>query len=66
VTGDRDPFEHPAVVGDQQEGAWVAVEGRFKLLDRGQVEVVGRLVEDQQVHAAGLQQGQAGPGALAG
>ena len=66
VAGDRQPLEHPAVVGHQQEGAGVAVEGRFELLDGGQVEVVGRLVEDEQVHPAGLEQGQPGAGPLAG
>ncbi len=43
-----------------------AVERLLELLDRRQVEVVGRLVEHQQVHPAGLQQGERGAGALAG
>ena len=41
-------------------------ERRLQLLDRGQVEVVGRLVEDQQVDAARLEQRERRPGALAG
>ncbi len=40
------------------------VQGRLELLDRGQVEVVGRLVQHEQVHAAPLQQGQRRPRAL--
>ena len=42
------------------------VERRLQLLDRRQVQVVGRLVEDQQVHAAGLQERERGAGPLAG
>ena len=42
------------------------VERLLELLDGGQVEVVGRLVEHQQVDPARLQQRQRGPGALAG
>lgn len=59
-------FEHPAVVRDQQQRARVRRERRLELLDGRQIEVVGRLVQDQQVHPARLQQGQRGPGALAG
>ena len=46
--------------------AVVALEGLLELLDRRQVEVVGGLVEDQQVHPAGLEQGEGGAGAFAG
>ena len=41
------------------------VERLLQLLDRGQVEVVGRLVEHEQVDPARLQQRQRRPGALA-
>ena len=57
--------EHAAVVGHQQDRAVEAVQRRLQLLDRGQVEVVGRLVEHQQVDLAGLQQRERGAGALA-
>ena len=43
----------------------VGVQRRLQLLDRRQVEVVGRLVEHQQVDAARLQQRQRRPGPLA-
>ena len=66
AAGGVDGVEHPAVVGDQQQRAGVVGERGLELLDGGQVEVVGRLVEHQQVHAARLQQRQAGAGALAG
>jgi len=46
--------EHPAVVGDQQQRARVVGERLLQLLDRRQVQVVGGLVEDQQVHSARL------------
>src|SRR5690606_8340786 len=57
--------EYPTVVGDQQQRALVALERLLQLLDRGQVEVVRRLVEDEDVHAAGLQQREGRAGALA-
>ena len=42
TAGDRDRLQHPAVVGDQEERARTGLEGAFELLDRGQVEMVGR------------------------
>ena len=54
----RDRFEEAAVVGDDDEGAVVAAERLLELLDRLEVEVVGRLVEDEQVHPARLELGQ--------
>ena len=53
-------------MGDEEQRAVVGREGLLELLDRGQVEVVGGLVEDEQVDAAGLQERHGGPGALAG
>jgi hypothetical protein len=61
-----DGLEHPAVVGDEQERAGVGVEGLLQLLDRGEVEVVGGLVEDEDVDPPRLQQRQGGAGALTG
>src|SRR3712207_8060538 len=49
-------FRSPAVVGDQQQRARVVGQRLLQLLDRGQVQVVGRLVEHQHVHPAGLQE----------
>ena len=56
----------PAVVGHDQQGALVRRERRFQLLDGGQVEVVGGLVEHQAVHALRREAGEHGPRALAG
>src|SRR5579859_2767764 len=53
-------LKHSAVVSDQQQGARVGVERRLELLDGGQVEVVGGLVEDQQVDAASVEQRERG------
>ena len=60
-----DRVQHAAVVGDQQQRALVGVERRLQLLDGGQVEVVRRLVQDQQVDAPALEQRQRRAGALA-
>ena len=43
----------------------MGLEGACEMLDRGQAEMVGGLVEDQQVHAPGLEQRQGRPGPLA-
>ena len=61
-----DRVQPAAVVGDQEEGALVGVEGRLQLFDGRQVEVVGRLVEDEQVDAPALQQRQCSACAFAG
>ncbi len=53
-------------MADQHQGPVIAIQGLLKLLDGGQVQVVGRLVEHQAVGAPGHQQGQARPGPLAG
>jgi hypothetical protein len=39
-------------VRDEHDRPLVAVEGVFQLFDRGDVEVVRGLVEDETVHAA--------------
>ena len=59
-------LEHPAVVGDQQQRPGVGGQRLLELLDGGQVEVVGRLVQDQHVDAPRLQQRERRPRALAG
>ena len=53
-------------MGDEQEGAVEGFECLLELLDCGQVEMVRRLVEDEEIHASSLEQGKAGSGALAG
>ena len=53
-------------MGDEQQRARIGRERRLELLDGRQVQVIGRLVEHQQVDAAGLQQGQRGAGPLTG
>src|SRR5437763_15708410 len=58
-------IEQAAVVRDEDDRARVAVERGLQLLDRRQVEVVGRLVQDEAVHATGCEQGELGARALA-
>ena len=50
----------------QQQGTVIGFERLLELLDRGEVEVVRRLVEHQHVGAACLQQREAGAGSLTG
>jgi hypothetical protein len=50
---DAHRVEQGAVVGHQEQRAVVEVEGSLELFDRGQVEMVRRLVEDETVHALG-------------
>ena len=52
-------------MGDEEQRALVRGEGLFELLDRGQVEMVRRLVEHEAVDAAGHEQREHGPRALA-
>ena len=59
---ERDRLEQRPVVGDEQHRAREAVERLLELLDRGQVEVVGRLVEHEAVDAAGRERARARPG----
>ena len=61
----REGLQEPAVVRHEQDGAVVAAERALELLDRLDVEVVRRLVEDEAVDAAGGQQCETGAGALA-
>ena len=60
----RDGLEQAAVVADEQQGAVVAVERELELLDRLEVEVVGRLVEHEAVHSPGHQRGEDRPAPL--
>ena len=61
-------LEERAVVADDDERALVAREPRFKPLDGRQVEVIGRLVEQQQIGrlSQGAGEGGAAPFAAAG
>src|SRR6185436_12561142 len=47
----RDPIEEPAVVRDDQRAAGEVDEALLERAERRQVEIVGRLVEHQQVAA---------------
>ena len=62
----RAPFEERPVVRHQQHRARERVERLFELLDRGQVEMVRRLVEHDEVRPVGHQQRERGAGALPG
>ena len=50
-----DPLEEAPIVRDDDKGSGEARECRLELFDGFDVEVVGRLVENQEVHSAGLQ-----------
>src|SRR5580698_3261134 len=63
--GGRDGLQQAPVVGDQQEGPAVRLQRRLELFDGRQVEMVGGLVEDQEIDTQGAEGGQLGPGALA-
>ena len=51
---------------DDEERSRVVDERAFELLDSFEIEMVRRLVEDQQVDATDLQLGEMGARALAG
>ena len=51
----RDPVEEPAIVADHDDAARERLEARLERAERVDVEVVRRLVEQQDV-AAGLEQ----------
>ena len=57
--------EELAVVGDQHDAAAQAADERLEPLEPGEVEVVGRLVEQHDVEAAQQQRGQRDAGGLA-
>ena len=58
LAGRPEAFEEAAVVRDEDDRAAVAVQRPLELLHGPEVEVVGRLVEDEQVHAPCLQLGE--------
>ena len=53
-------------MGDEEQRAGVVGEGGLEALDRGQVEVVGGLVEDEAPGAAGEAAGEQELAGLAG
>ena len=61
----RQPVDEVAVVADQDQGAVVVGQHLFQQVQRLHVEVVGGLVEHQQVGGAGQRPGQQQPVALA-
>ena len=56
-----EPPQEGAVVGDEQDAARVVVDPVLEPLDRAQVEMVGRLVEQQQLGVADDGPGQPHP-----
>ena len=58
-------LEQAAVVRDEDDRAGVAVERGLELLDRRQVEVVRRLVQDEAVDALRRRAGELGARSLA-
>ena len=61
----RDLVEHVAIVGDQHQPAAVGGQPLLEELDGIEIEVVGRLVEDQHLVLADQQTGQRGALGLA-
>ena len=51
--GGGDVVDEKTVVGDKEDGAVIGVEGIFERLQRIDVEVVGRFVEDEEVGFGG-------------
>jgi len=62
--GQLDRLEHAPVMRGEQQGPGEAPQRRLQLLDRREVEMVGGLVEDQEVDPQRLKHRQFGPGAL--
>ena len=60
-----DRLQKPAIVGDEDDGGVEVDEVALQPLERGDVEVVRRLVQQQQVGAGGKRAGERGPGQLA-
>ena len=60
-----DRLEEPAVVGDEDDGGVDTDEVALEPLERGDVEMVRGLVEEQQVGAGGERAGERGAGQLA-
>ena len=60
-----DRLEEPAVVGDEDDGGVEVAQVALQPLQRGDVEVVGRLVEQQQVGPGRQRPRQRGAGQLA-
>src|SRR5579884_1564644 len=65
-TLEREPLQEPPVVRDDDEGTLVRLERALELLDRLEVEVVGRLVEGEAVHPARREQRERRARPLAG
>ena len=63
--GAGEALQEGAVVADRDEGAGVAAEPVLEPFDRGEVEMVGRLVEQQHVGILRKRPGDRGPAPLA-
>src|SRR5262249_38942217 len=59
-------LQEAPVVRDHDNGSRVAGERRLELLDRLEIEIVRRLVEDEEIDAARLQPGEGWAGPLTG
>jgi hypothetical protein len=59
-----EPFQHVAVVGDEQQAAGTATELALEPVDGVDVEVVGRLVQDEQVRGSEQRAGERDPASL--
>src|SRR3954469_7087722 len=59
-------LEHSSVMRDEEQRSLVRIQRGFQLLDRRQIKVVRRLVQDEQVDAFCLQQRKRCPGAFTG
>src|SRR5215218_8225552 len=60
-----DTFQEVAIVRDREDGSWKVLERGFQRFDGLQIEVVGRLVEHQEVRSAENQSGNLQAGFLA-
>jgi len=65
IGGARDALEQPAVVADQDDTGAHPGQLALQPLDTGQVEMVGRLVQQQDVGRGSQHAGQGGAACLA-
>ena len=54
ATGQADGVEHAAIVSYEKHSSVEGFECLFQLLDRGKVEMIRWLIENEQVDSAGL------------
>ena len=44
-----DSVDQMTIMGDETQGPSIALEGKFQHFPRGNVEVIGRLIEEQEI-----------------